>query len=93
MYVLASCFDNVENYLDQLGLTPSQQTDIHDLAVRQDIQTAMAKALKLWRAPNPFVATFRALLIILLDLKKGDVAVRVCQHIVKELHNKDTQHL
>ncbi len=81
-HILAGCFDNLENYLDQLRLTPGQQTDLYDLAVKRDIQTAMAKALKLWRAPNPLVATFRALLIILLDLKRGDVAVRVCQYIV-----------
>ena len=81
IYILAGCFDNLENYLDQLRLTPGQQTYIYDIAVRQDIQTAMAKALKLWRAPNPLVATFRALLTIILDLKRGDVAVRVCQYI------------
>ncbi len=79
---LAACFDNVDAYLSKLGLLPGQQTDIKDLALRRSTQIAMAEALKLWRAPNPFVATFRALLIILLDLKRGDVAVRVCQYIV-----------
>ena len=85
-HILAGCFDNLENYLDQLRLNPGQQTDIHDLAVRRDIQTAMAKALKLWRAPNPLVATFRALLIILLDLKRGCVST-----LPTEFHNKYTQ--
>ena len=81
LYNLAACFDNVDTYILKLGLLPGQQTDIKDLAFRQSTQVAMAEALKLWRAPNPLVATFRALLIILLDLKRGDVAVRVCQYI------------
>ncbi len=81
LYNLAACFDNVDTYILKLGLLPGQQTDIKDLAFRQSTQIAMAEALKLWRAPNPLVATFRALLIILLDLKRGDVAVRVCQYI------------
>ena len=82
LYNLAACFDNVDTYLLKLELPPCQQTDIKDLAFRLSTQIAMAEALKLWRAPNPLVATFRALLIILLDLKRGDVAVRVCQYIV-----------
>ena len=81
LYNLAACFDNVDTYILKLGLLPGQQTDIKDLAFRQSTQIAMAEALKLWRAPNPLVATFRALLTILLDLKRGDVAVRVCQYI------------
>ena len=72
---LAECFDNVETYLYKLGLNEGQQTDIKDRANQQNTKTAMIEALKLWRQPNPFAATFRALLEILLDLKRGDVAV------------------
>ena len=82
LYTLAGCFDNIETYIYSLGLTPGQQTDIKDiLVVRHSTQLAMSEALKLWRAPNPLIATFRALLTIVLDLKKGDTAVRVCQYI------------
>ncbi len=81
LYNLAACFDNVDTYLLKLQLTPGQQTDIKDLAFRQSTQIAMAEALKLWRAPNPLVATLRSLLTILLDLKRGDVAVSVCQYV------------
>ena len=83
MYPLAGCFDNVETYLLHLGLNPGQQTDIKDLAVRRSTQLAMSEALKMWRAPNPLTVTFRALLTILLNLKRGDVAVSVCQYIAK----------
>ena len=81
LYNLAACFDNVDTYILKLGLLPGQQTDIKDLAFRWSTQLAMTEALKLWRAINPLDATFRALLIILLDLKRGDVAVSVCQYI------------
>ena len=85
LYDIAGCFDCVEKYLDKLGLTVGQQTQVEELAERRDIQTAMTKALKFWYQPNPLSATYRALLQILLDLKRGDVAVRVCQYINEEI--------
>ena len=78
---LAECFDEVDTYLYKLNLTPAQQTDIKDLAYRRNTTVAMTEALKLWRQPNPFAATFRALLEVLLELRRGDVAVKVCQYI------------
>ena len=87
---LADCFDCVEDYLYKLGLKAGQQTDIKDLAFRCNTKTAMAEALKLWRRPNPLSATYRALLHILLDLKRGDVAVRVCQYITENVPKQKT---
>ena len=87
---LADCFDCVEDYLYKLGLKAGQQTDIKDLAFRSNTKTAMAEALKLWRRPNPLSATYGALLHILLDLKRGDVAVRVCQHITENVPKQKT---
>ena len=78
---LAAYFDNVENYLVHLGLTLSQRTDIKDLAFRRGTQTAMSEALRLWREPNPYTATYRALVKMLLDLGKGEVAVEVCTYL------------
>ena len=85
LYDLAGCFDQLETYLDRLGLNPAQQTDIHDLAAQRGIQIAMAQALKLWRQPKPWLATYGALVEILLDLRRGDVADRVCQYIKQEI--------
>ena len=85
IFDLAGCFDCVEIYPDKLGLTAGQQTQVEELAERRDVQTAMTKALKFWRQPNPLLATYRTLLQILLDLKRGDVAVRVCQYIKQEV--------
>ena len=84
---LASFFDEVEMYLYKLNLTPAQQTDVRDLAYRCDTKAAMVKALVLWRQPNPFATTFRALLEILLELERGDVAVSVCSYIVEKIPN------
>ena len=82
LHSLAECFDNVEDYLDRLSLNEGQQTDIKDIAYQRSTKTAMVKALKLWHQPNPFAATVQALLEILLDLKRGDVAVKVCQCVI-----------
>ena len=81
---LSSHFDNVESYLVHLGLTPNQRTDIKDLALRRGTQIAMSEALRLWREPNPFTATYRALVEVLLDLGKGEVAVEVCAYLTSK---------
>ena len=82
---IAGLFDEVETYLDKLRLLPAQQTDVNDIAYRHSTIQAMIKALKLWRQPDPYAATFQALVEILLDLRRGDVAVRVCQYITEEV--------
>ena len=81
LFKLSGYFDNVDTYLDHLGLSRSQQTDIKDLAFRRGTQIAMSEALRLWREPNPYTATYRALVEVLLNLKKGGVAVEVCSYL------------
>lgn len=78
---VAACFDNIETYIHNLELKPGQQTDIRDLAMSRGTQIAMKEALRLWSQPNPFVATYEALLNIVLELERGDVAVRICEFI------------
>ena len=62
-------FDNVESYLVNLGQTLSQQTDIKVLVFGRGTQTAMSE-------PNTHNATYRALLEMLVHLRKGEVALR-----------------
>ena len=78
---VAACFDNTEDYVEKLGLTPGQQTDVKTQAFVNGNQAGMKVALKHWRNRNPVEAMFRALLLILLSLLKGDVAVRVCKYL------------
>ena len=81
---VAACFDNTEDYVEKLGLTPGQQTDVSEVKAKTLLnrtQARMKVTLKHWRNRNPVEATFRALLLILLSLLKGDVAVRVCKYL------------
>ena len=78
---LAACFDNTEDYVDKLQLNPGQQTDVRFQASVNGTQAGMKLALKYWRERNPYEATYRALVQILLSMKKGDVAVRVCKYL------------
>ena len=78
---VAACFDNPEYYVQILGLTPGQQTDVRKQAFVSGTQAGMTVALTYWRNRNPLVATFRALLLILLSLVKGNVAVQVCKYL------------
>ena len=81
---LAACFDNTEDYVEKLRLTPGQQTDVSEVKAKTLLnrtQAGMKVALKYWRNRNPVEATFKTLLLILLSLLKGDVAVRVCKYL------------
>ena len=80
---LAACFDNTEDYVEKLQLSPGQQTDVlRTQTSLNSTQAGMKVALKYWRNRNPVEATFRALLLILLSLLKGDTVVRVCKYLL-----------
>ena len=84
---LAACFDNTDDYVEKLGLTPGQQTDVHDARTKapsDGTKAGMKVALKYWRNKNPLLATFRSLLLIILPLLKGDVVLRVCNFVLSK---------
>ena len=70
--------------MEKLGLSPGQQTDVSEVKAKTLLnrtQAGMKVALKYWRSNNPIKSTFRALLLILLSLLKGDVAIQVCKYL------------
>ena len=80
---LAACFDNTDDYLEKLELSPGQKTDVSEVKAKtrlNRIQAGMKLALEYWQNKNQLQATFQALLLILLSLLKGDVAVQVCKY-------------
>ena len=79
---LAACFGNTEDYVEKLGLTPGQQTDVRTQAFVHGTQTGVKLALKYWKKGNSHKVTYRDLLLILLSLKKGNVAVCVCKYLI-----------
>ena len=81
---LAACFDNTEDYVERLQLTPGQQTDVRTQAFVNGTQAGMKVALKYWRNSSPIESTFRALVLILLTLLKGDIALRVCSFLMNK---------
>ena len=81
LFHLARCFENADDYVEKFGLSPAQQTEVEDKCSLRGVVAGIKKALKFWRRKNPLLATFRTLLDIVLSLKKGDVAVRICQYL------------
>ena len=79
MIFLAQCFDNVEYYLNVLGLTDPEQTDVRK-KVSEGTQIAMNHCLLLWKQHNPSTSTLKTLLQILLSLKKEEIASKVCMY-------------
>ena len=82
MILLAAHFKvNIETLSVQLELTPADQQDVEDVAFRYKTQTAVDKALRLWRKANPGAATYRALVEIVLRMGVNGTAVaeEVCK--------------
>ncbi len=78
---VSACFDNTDDYLEMLELSPGQQTDVKTKAYVEGTQTGMKLALKYWMIKRSLEATFRALLLIILSLCKGNVAIAVCKYL------------
>ncbi len=81
---LSSYFDNTDDYVEMLGLSPGQQTDVIEEKARTAMnrtQAGIKLALKYWLNRVLAEGTFRALLLILLSLDKGDVAINVAQYL------------
>ncbi len=79
--LIAECFDNVVLYSSAMGLTPAEKADVKELRHADEIQVAMMKCLQIWKRHNPYLATYRALLDIVLRLGKGDTAHQICQQL------------
>ncbi len=81
---VSACFDNTDDYLEKLELSPGQQTDVSEVKAKTTLnctQAGMKLALKYWLIKYPLQATFRALLLIILSLCKGDIAIAVCKYL------------
>ena len=63
-----------------MGLAIAEQADVNE---SRTTQTAMMKCLKFWKEHNPYQATYRALLNIVLGLEKRDTAHQICQQLTQ----------
>ncbi len=80
---LAKYFDGVTIYSNAMGLTRAEQADVNALCLREGTQAAMIKCLHFWRTHNPYAATYRPLLDLLLELRKERIADEICQHLTQ----------
>ena len=80
---IASCFDNIELFVDAMELSPHEETDVRTTAATHGTQVAMNRCLKCWRTHSPSTATFGALLNMLLRLRKEQVADKVCKYLAE----------
>ena len=76
--VMALHFDDVEMYSIAMGLAIAEQADVKE---SRGNQAAMLKCLQVWKERDPFQATYRALLDIVLRLGKGETADKICQQL------------
>ncbi len=81
LYKIADLFDSIGELCEQFGLSRAEKTDVRRLRNVEGTKESVTKALKSWRNRYPSEATFKNLLIILLDSEKGVVAEDVADYI------------
>ena len=86
---MALCFDDVSIYSTAMGLAPAEQADVKESRRLYDTQTAMMNCLQIWKRHNPSRATYKALLDIVLRLKKGDTADQICWKLTQREYMYD----
>ncbi len=74
-------FDGVKIYSRVMGLTPAEQADVNRLYCYEGTQVAMTECLILWKRHDPYAATYKALLELLLRLRKDKIVDDICQHL------------
>ena len=79
-HTLGRYFDTLSGFLERLAFTPAERADVNRTADRDGIQAGVAHALRLWQRVDPSKATVRALLEILVGLRRGDIAVQICKY-------------
>ncbi len=79
---VAMHFDDVELHLNPLKLTDNEKADLkREMYVSRSNQVAVINCLSIWMGHEPSGATFRALITILLDLRKEEIATKICQYL------------
>ncbi len=90
---VAMHFDDVELYLNPLKLTDSEQGDVRrENYLSRSNPVAVINCLSIWRGHKPSEATFRVLISILLDLKKEEIAIKICQYLKDKVISIYTAH-
>ena len=77
---LAQCFSNVDRYLNVLGLSQGEQTDVRDIAHREGTASGMRKAFNCMIEHNPFI-TFQEIVEIALTQSDGMTAKNICCYL------------
>ena len=83
--VIAAYFDSVVLYSQAMGLSAAEQHHVKTTIVLYDTQTAMMCCLKFWKEHRPSMATYRALMELLLRLNRTAVATQVCQYLAQNV--------
>ena len=71
-------------YINSLDLTAGDKSYVKKIAGSSGNQIAMITALTLWKECEPWNATFKAIIDIMLSLKKGSDARKVFQYLAGE---------
>ncbi len=86
---VAMHFDDVELYLNPLKLNGNEQIEVKRDAFVKGNQVAVMNCFSIWRSHEPSEATFRVLIMILLDLGKEEIATTICQYLHITEHPKN----
>ncbi len=83
MWDLADWFDHIETYSTLSKLTDSKKRDF-PIEIRYNTREGIFLAMKRWKRRNPAAATYRALVEIVLSLRKVKVATELCEVLIPQ---------
>ena len=82
--LLAEYFDNVRSCADVMKLNRAEICDVIREMSSKGTHDAMRLCLQLWRRRNPSTATFKALLQIVMTLKRRDIADDIVDYFLSK---------
>ncbi|XP_064392422.1 uncharacterized protein LOC135340061 isoform X3 [Halichondria panicea] len=80
--LLAGHFDNVDFYIYVMELSPGEQSDVRLKKIKSN-HLAMIECLTIWKRGKASQATFRALLEMLVKLRKEEIAEQICHYLTE----------
>ena len=88
---IAVLFDSIDDLCEQFGLFPAEKADVKLQRILKGTKESAKQALEIWINRYPYKATFKNLLIILLDSEKGVVAKDVANYISKRISTRTNE--
>ena len=75
---------NTDRLCTMFGLSRTEREDVKGAICYKGTVHGLYTCLIIWRQPNPFQATFKAILEIFLKVRRGDIAMDIGEYMLRK---------